>query len=367
MARCSCGSRLNSKRLCANCDLADSTPSLSDPEFQEFLSGKRDERTKVLREEDMHRISSWQYLPESQLPPRPQRFRHMGGQIRKFAKVGVFLVLVPVLALPTAVIVSSPSPIETLQSSAGYIDWFASSLALVQPQEKRLLPKVQTELIGEYALMKDEETGEPYLFDPCRPIYWVVNPNNEPARARTLLKAAFAQISRHSGLKFVYSGETDEEWNPDRDLANTTYPNINSEWNPVVVWYLKESDFQEASSQYGYIDAAGFAGPEAIESRGVNRKLVSVSGTVTLDATWTAKALRQGLEQDVWWVLAHEIGHVIGLDHVEDDTHLMSEDGASYEEFAPGDLQGLSVVGGQDCLKSSEYPRKSDYSLSGPS
>lgn len=46
----------------------------------------------------------------------------------------------------------------------------------------------------------------------------------------------------------------------------------------------------------------------------------------------------------------HELAHVVGLDHVDDPTQLMNPEGTGVTEFAAGDLAGLAVLGGGQCV-----------------
>ena len=243
----------------------------------------------------------------------------------------------------------------------------AEEPSVIEVAPPRLLPQVFPEESGPYEPLLELTSGEPTFFDPCRPIHWVVNPANEPPGARDLLVSAFDEIQTRTGLLFVFAGESDENYDWYRDPRNDLYPQINSDWKPVIVWYLPENEFTTALRDLGdegyHIDeVAGFAGPDAVYSRGKEQRVVSVSGSVTMDATWSKYILDAGYPNDLWWVLTHEIGHVVGLDHVDDPDHLMHGGNNGYRDvLGPGDIEGLAIAGSNPCLRESEYPRKSDW------
>ena len=47
-------------------------------------------------------------------------------------------------------------------------------------------------------------------YDPCRPIRYVVRPDNAPTNGLQLIQQAVAQVSDATGLEFVYEGPTTE-------------------------------------------------------------------------------------------------------------------------------------------------------------
>ena len=236
----------------------------------------------------------------------------------------------------------------------------------VEKEPSRLLPQVFVEESGPYELIRSQNTGQTFFFDPCRPVYWVVNPANEPPGARELLFSAFDEISKRTGLLFIYSGETDETYTWKRDARNDRYTDVDFPWRPVLVSYLYADEFAEVQRSFRNYDsarqAAGFAGARAVKERGTGSRLVSVTGEVTMEAGWSRYILEAGFPKELWWVFVHEIGHLVGLDHVSDPNHLMYEGNNGYRsEFGGGDLQGFALVGSSSCLPESRYPNQSDW------
>ena len=85
-------------------------------------------------------------------------------------------------------------------------------------------------------------------------------------------------------------------------------------------------------------------------------KPVYVTGTATFDAT---TELRSGFGGETWGqVILHELGHVVGLGHVDDSTSVMNPAlGLRPAAWGKGDRAGLWQLGiGAPCLKAPSVP-----------
>ena len=183
-------------------------------------------------------------------------------------------------------------------------------------------------------------TEEPVAYDPCRAIHVVVNGRTEIAGGDQLLQQALDDVGRATGLVFVIDPPTDEApsehraaYQPDR------YP---GRWAPVLVAW---SDPVETPELAG--DVAGLAGSGWAS---VDRGSVYVSGDVTLDGPDLAEIAAIDGPTRVRSVIEHELGHLVGLDHVDDATQLMYPSIGTATGFADGDLTGLYRLGQGECF-----------------
>lgn len=77
-----------------------------------------------------------------------------------------------------------------------------------------------------------------------------------------------------------------------------------------------------------------------------------MTGGVTLDGPQLQTVLgERGGKAEVRAVIEHELGHLVGLDHVADPTQLMNPDRVRGQvPFGAGDLTGLALLGRGNCF-----------------
>lgn len=193
----------------------------------------------------------------------------------------------------------------------------------------------------EVRLHQEEDPSTPVAFDPCRPVHFVVNPQNAPADAMEMILRAVARVQTATGLEFVYDGETDEK--PDKQRAPYQPRRYGEDrWAPVLMAWSDEVEFPVLS---GYV--LGAAGPHAEYTDDLD--LVYVTGSVVFDGR--DLAIEAWPDRDVARAaILHELGHLVGLDHTSDRTQLMfSESQFNVLDFGVGDLRGLAELGTQAC------------------
>lgn len=181
----------------------------------------------------------------------------------------------------------------------------------------------------------------PVTWSPCRPLHYVVRPDNAPALGPQLLDDALAQVSVATGLRFVNDGTTDEAPATDRRVYQRQ--RYGDRWAPILVTWATPSEVPDFGVEF-----AGKAGP--VRVRTPSGDLAYVSGTVELDAIKLPRMIQQGRETAARQVILHELGHLVGLTHVDDPEQLMfPRVRVAAGVYQPGDLAGLNALGSGPC------------------
>ena len=95
---------------------------------------------------------------------------------------------------------------------------------------------------------------------------------------------------------------------------------------------------------------AGLGGSGYAEAAG--QPLVLAAGQISLDAPDLAgiMASRPDGAAEVRAIIMHELGHVLGLAHVNDPSQLMYAENKGVQDFAAGDRAGLALLGAGPCV-----------------
>lgn len=198
----------------------------------------------------------------------------------------------------------------------------------------RLLPEVTPAAgAGSYALLNELPSGDPVTYDPCRPIHYVVNPEAGPKDYRSFIEPAIREIEAASGLRFLDDGLSDDAWGSRSSGLSR---------RPVLITFNRPAEVAELRG-----DIVGVGGSLSWAPSGRTPRYLT--GSVALDAEWFGEASREGRTLEQKSVVMHELGHVLGLDHVDDPHELMYADNVGQLTFGPGDLTGLSILGAGRC------------------
>ncbi len=198
-----------------------------------------------------------------------------------------------------------------------------------------------------YSFIDDE--GAFVAYDPCRPIHYVTRTDNAPQGGQQLITDAVAAASKATGLVFIDDGATTEGFNEERAVYQPD--RYGDQWAPVlIVWETPQEEPQFAINEApGVENLAGLGGSQPIVGEAGSR--VFVTGTVQLNALAFDNLLTAPNGAAIaGGIVQHELGHVLGLGHVQDPTQLMFEHGQNdVTTYADGDLTGLAKLGAGKC------------------
>ncbi|MET4094997.1 matrixin family metalloprotease [Arthrobacter sp. UYCu712] len=194
-----------------------------------------------------------------------------------------------------------------------------------------------------YKFLATNDDGTPVGYSPCRPLHYVVNDGLEPAGAERLVEDAIATVSRATGIKFINEGATAEA--PSQSRAPYQKDAYGERWAPLLIaWTNPEQAPQLKGPVIGTGGSTHFSYGEGPKS--------FVTGSLELDAPQITEDLRRPSGAAyATAVILHELGHVMGLEHVDDPVQLMYPEIGTPDGLADGDLNGLHELGRAQCRK----------------
>jgi hypothetical protein len=330
---------------------------------RELTAEDRARRARQEAEED-ERIAAMRQAHRSQ--QRATRRAHRGSRVKK---IGSWVVLVAIIAgvvgyqvfverrrddePATAASATATTTVPAWESPEAEADAEA-----VAPGPDRPTPSVAKTSVrmssrppaptapGRFRFLSTQTgTDAPVAYDPCRVIRVVINERTMPAGAKGLVQDVLEEVGLWTGLSFEVEGPTDEGASGDR--ADYQPAKYGDRWAPVlVVW----SDPGEDPVLEGGV--AGNAGSHFIETR---HGAVYVTGRVSLDGPDLGRIIAAGGRRGRDYagdIIRHEVGHLVGLAHIDEPSELMFPEGRPRRKFGygPGDVRGLYELGGGACI-----------------
>lgn len=200
---------------------------------------------------------------------------------------------------------------------------------------------VATTDLRAYRFTDTNPDGTPVRFSPCRPIHYVIRTENAPDGGVDLVHAAIANLSELTGLVFVYDGETDEDPLVDRPAFQPK--RYGQRWAPVLIaWATPEelptiqADLVGEATTFQLVRGNGYAH--------------YVTGQIVFDRTRMGELRRDYGNDLALAVVKHELGHLVGLAHIETGSELMyPRTRDQVTEFQTGDRAGLALAGDGTC------------------
>jgi hypothetical protein len=187
---------------------------------------------------------------------------------------------------------------------------------------------------GSYAFVVTTTDGDPVGWDHCQPIHYVVNPAGAPDGWEDTIRGGVAEITAASDFDFQYDG-TSIERSFNHRAADASDP------PPVLIAWASSDEVPELAGS-----TAGIGGSTPAH---VHHRVEFVTGMVVLDTDAYDRMERQGDKRSEELILAHELGHVLGLDHVDDVGELMNAEYVGQNGFGPGDRDGLQRLHDLPC------------------
>lgn len=199
------------------------------------------------------------------------------------------------------------------------------------------------------------DDGQPVRWDPCSPLDLVVDTDGAYPGFRSDLADAVDEVAELSGLELRVLDEVDERPHVRREVHQPE--RYGDRWAPVLVAFARPGE-----NELPLLDLdRGLAAPIAVGSPGDR---VYVTGQVVLNVERDDLDPGVGSRDGSWGAtLRHELGHLVGLDHVDDEQQLMYPHPVAGEVgWGDGDRRGLRALGGGGCLDVPE-PRALEVEL----
>ncbi|HEX7106687.1 MAG TPA: matrixin family metalloprotease [Acidothermaceae bacterium] len=186
--------------------------------------------------------------------------------------------------------------------------------------------------------------GSVVRWNPCAPIHYTVNAAlaADPVGALADTQAAIARVAAASGLTFRYDGPTTMA--PTRAWLDGG----GASSGLVIAWALPGSQAGQSDLFGGDADGEGGWWESGVSKDGQAWSWQIKRGFVVVDPTGSAGyAPGFGPGESRGVLLMHELGHAVGLGHVDNRRDVMFPviTSSSRAQWGPGDLAGLARIG----------------------
>jgi hypothetical protein len=279
-------------------------------------------------------------LPPLNLPPRPDQGRRSAPLFAAFVLSLVLAIVLGVFAVSS--LLKEPVDLRELAASSGPVP---SSIPIPTPTPSPALspaaPTFKPNVDGAFRFL-ERVGGAPVRWNPCETITYAVNDAGATSPVGPDLKEALRRVTRATGIRFRSVGTTGETFL--RAYQRMRYEGVIRKAELILIWVdhdaylgiLRRLNDPRPSIAFAKTMAGLFAHQDQY-----------FGGIVVIDADATANH-GFGYRYAHGSVLLHELGHIMGLDHVRDPDQLMysgRHPNFSVRTYGPGDLEGLRRLG----------------------
>lgn len=271
------------------------------------------------------------------VPPRPDRPKVSRAPL--FA--GSVLAVVVAIVLGVLAVVSVLGDPSDAPDLAADIRSAAPSASQTTTPSPSATPVWRQKVDGAFRFL--ERAGDaPVRWDPCETITYAVNAAGASSSVRPDLREALVRITRATGIEFESVGTTRETFT--RAYQRMRYEGVIRKAELILIWVdhqgyeaiLRRLHDPRPSIAFAKTMAGLFSDSDQY-----------FGGIIVMDADATS-GRGFGHRYAHGSVLLHELGHIMGLDHVRDPNQLMysgRHPNFGLRDFGPGDLEGLRRLG----------------------
>jgi hypothetical protein len=277
-------------------------------------------------------------LPPLNLPPRPDQGRSSAPLFVALVLSFALAVVLGVLAVSS--LLTEPVDLRERAASSGPVP---SSIPPPTPSPalSPAAPTFRPKVDGAFRFL-ERVGGVPVRWNPCETITYAVNDAGATSPVRPDLKEALRRVTRATGIRFRSVGTTGETFL--RAYQRMRYEGVIRKAELILIWVdhdaylgiLRRLNDPRPSIAFAKTMAGLYADQDQY-----------FGGIVVIDADATANH-GFGYRYAHGSVLLHELGHIMGLDHVRDPEQLMysgRHPNFSVRTYGPGDLEGLRRLG----------------------
>lgn len=279
-------------------------------------------------------------LPPLNLPPRPDQRERSAPLFAAFVLAFLAALVLGVFAVLS--LLKEPADLKDLAASSSTLPSpIPAATTTPSPALSPAAPTFRPKVDGSFRFL-ERVGGAPVRWDPCDPITYAVNVAGGNSPVRPDLKEALRRVTRATGIEFRSVGTTAETFI--RAYQRMRYEGVVRKAELIMIWvdhdaYMKILHLlrdPRPSIAFAKTMAGLFADQDQY-----------FGGIIVMDAEATSTP-GFGYRYAHGSVLLHELGHIMGLDHVRDPNQLMysgRHPNFSVRVFGPGDLEGLRRLG----------------------